>query len=109
MWTGLWGVLLSTGRFTLAARKERYRAATVRESVPVWFRLRRVRELAWACGPPRLMRRQVGRTPWTRSLALDHISSWPTWASAWDQGVRPTWRLQRSRRLSRFRLTAPGA
>jgi len=30
-------------------------------------------------------------------LALDHISSWPTWASAADQGVRPTWRLQRSR------------
>jgi len=34
----------STGSLTLAARKERYRAATVRESVPVWFRLRRVRE-----------------------------------------------------------------
>jgi hypothetical protein len=40
-----------------------------------------------------------GGPPWTRSLALNHISSWPTWASAADQGVRPTWRLQWSRRL----------
>jgi hypothetical protein len=29
-------------------------------------------------------------SPWTRSLALDHIYSQPTWASAADQGVRPT-------------------
>src|SRR5580704_16310408 len=36
--TGLWDSPKHAGR------KERYRAATVRESVPVWFRLRRVRE-----------------------------------------------------------------
>jgi hypothetical protein len=35
-------------------------------------------------------------SPWTRSLALDHMPIRPTWASAADQGVRPTWRLQRS-------------
>jgi hypothetical protein len=28
-------------------------------------------------------------SPWTRSLALDHISSQPTWASAADQGSAP--------------------
>ena len=51
MATSIWEYFLgaptfvpSTGSLTLAARKERYRAATVRESVPVWFRLRRVRE-----------------------------------------------------------------
>jgi hypothetical protein len=33
--------------------------------------------------------------PQDRSLALDHISNRPTRASAADQGVRPTWRLQR--------------
>src|SRR5580698_10518214 len=28
-------------------------------------------------------------SPWTRSLALDHTSSQPTWASAADQGSAP--------------------
>ncbi len=39
-------------------------------------------------------------SPWTRSLAFDPISSRPTGASAADQGVRPTRRLQRSQCLS---------
>jgi len=42
------------------------------------------------------MKTPSGADPWSarvslvRSLALDHIYSQPTWASAADQGVRPT-------------------
>jgi hypothetical protein len=50
----------STGSLTLAARKERYRAATVREPVPVWFRLRRVRESV-PLGRSLIRRRSVNR------------------------------------------------
>jgi len=38
----------------------------------------------------------VGRTPWSARVPLDPLlgfvyrTSWPTWASAADQGVRPT-------------------
>src|SRR5580693_6305367 len=98
MRTGLWGVLLSTGRFTLAARKERYRAATVRESVPVWFRLRRVRErptkvhedAQWG-GPPG-PRGPLGPAAW-RSITFP---SGRRGRRLRTRGVRPTWRLQRS-------------
>ena len=42
--------------------------------------------------------RMLGRTPWSARVPLDPLpqaltntSSRPTWASAADQGVRPTW------------------
>ncbi len=38
-----------------------------------------------------------GGTPWTRSFTNEILTDKPTRASAADQGVRPTRRLQRSR------------
>src|SRR5580692_12384536 len=58
-----------------------------REGAPLGLRSTKIGEDAKWGGPP-----GPRGSPWTRSLALDHISSWPTWASAADQGVRPTWR-----------------
>ena len=55
---------------------------------------------SWACSPSNGMKtfdQRVGRTPWSARVpqdplpqALTNTSSRPTWASAADQGVRPT-------------------
>jgi hypothetical protein len=42
-------------------------------------------EFPWACGQPKFMKTPSRADPLDRSLALDHISSRPTWASTADQ------------------------